>query len=69
MTREDAIALFHLQRLWMGTYAIGRTDEGTWTARPYRRGATTLTAGTAPDLQWLMRTDYGDWLRTSRLRA
>jgi hypothetical protein len=62
VTNEDATALFHLRCLWQGAYAISLTD-GIWLARRRDNPARILTADTA-ELRWLLRTDYGLWLRT-----
>jgi hypothetical protein len=53
----------HLRGLWQPTYAIALAG-GTWTARRRDNPARVLTAATADDLRWQIRTDYSDWLRT-----
>ena len=63
MTSEDATALFHLRCLWDSAYAISLTD-GIWVARRRDNPTSILTADTAPELRWLLRVDYGQWLRT-----
>ena len=64
MTSEDATALFHLMGcLWDTAYAIRLTD-GIWVACRRDNPTRVLTADTAPELRWLLRADYGQWLRT-----
>jgi hypothetical protein len=63
VTSEDATGLFYLRCLWHGAYAISLTD-GVWIARRRDNSTRTLTADTAPELRWLLRADYGQWLRT-----
>ncbi len=63
MTSEDATALFHLRCLWDSTYAISVTD-GIWVAHRHDSPTRVLTVDTAPELQWLLRADYGQTLRT-----
>lgn len=63
MTSEDASALFHLRCLWQGAYAISLTD-GIWVASRHDNPTRVLTADTASELRWLLRADYGLWLRT-----
>jgi hypothetical protein len=61
VTSEDATALFHMRCLWHGAYAISVTD-GIWVARRCDNPTRVLTADTAPELRWLLRADYGQWL-------
>jgi hypothetical protein len=56
VTSEDATALFHLQCLWHGAYAISLTD-GIWAARRAGNPTRVLTADSAPELRWLLRAD------------
>jgi hypothetical protein len=63
VTSEDATDLFHLRCLWHGTYVISLTD-GIWVARRRDHSTRILTADIAPQLRWLLRADYGQWLRT-----
>ena len=63
MTSEEATALFHLRCLWHGAYAITVTDS-IWVARRCDNPTRVLTADTGPELRWLLRVDYGQWLRT-----
>jgi hypothetical protein len=63
VTSEDATTLFHLRCLWHGTYTITMTG-GIWAARRSGKPSRILTADTAPELRWLLRADYGIWLRT-----
>jgi hypothetical protein len=64
VTSEDATTLFHLRCLWHGTYTISVTD-GTWAARCTGNPTRILTAESAPQLRWLLRTDYSQQLRTA----
>jgi hypothetical protein len=50
--------------MWQQAYAISLSD-GIWTAQRHDDPTCVLTADTAPDLRWQIRTDYGAWLRTS----
>jgi len=63
VTGDEATDLLHLRCLWHEAYAITLTD-GIWTARRHDTPDQVLTAGTAPDLRWQIRNDYGEWLRT-----
>jgi hypothetical protein len=63
VTSEDAATLLHLRSLWQDAYAI-TLSKGVWTARRHDNADRVLTADTAPDLRWQIRTDYGEWLRT-----
>jgi hypothetical protein len=63
LTSEDATALFHLRCLWDSAYAISLTDD-IWVARRRDNPTRVITADTAPELRWLLRADYGRWLRT-----
>jgi hypothetical protein len=38
--------------------------DGIWVARSLDNPTHVLTADTAPELRWLLRTAYGQWLRT-----
>jgi hypothetical protein len=38
--------------------------DGIWIARRRDNPPRILTADTAPQLCWLLRIDYGQWLRT-----
>jgi hypothetical protein len=62
VTSEEATDLLDLQCRWRDAYAITFSDE-VWAARRHGNPATVLTADTAPELRWLIRTDYGEWLR------
>lgn len=68
MTSEEATDLLDLQCCWCDAYAI-TLSNGVWTARRRDNLGTLLTADTGPELRWLIRTDYGDWLRHPRLIA
>jgi hypothetical protein len=37
---------------------------GVWAARRHDNPATVLAADSTPELRWLIRADYGEWLRT-----
>ena len=63
MTSDEATDLLHLRGLWQQAYAITLTN-GVWTATAHHSPGRVLTAGTATDLRWQIRTDYGEWLRT-----
>jgi hypothetical protein len=63
VTADEATDLLHLRGLWQPAYTI-TVSEGVWTARRHDNPARALTADTAPDLRWQIRTDYGEWLRT-----
>jgi hypothetical protein len=49
--------------LWDTAYAIRLTD-GIWVACRRDNPTCVLTAATALELRWLLRADYGQWLRT-----
>jgi hypothetical protein len=63
VTSEEATDLFILHCSWRDAYAITLSD-GVWAAHRHDNPTKVLTADTAPELRWLMRTDYGEWLRT-----
>jgi hypothetical protein len=64
VTSDQATDLLHLRCMWQQAYAISLSD-GIWTAQRHDDPTCVLTADTAPDLRWQIRTDYGAWLRTS----
>jgi hypothetical protein len=61
VTSEEATALFQMRCNWE-SYRITFTD-GVWAACRYNNPANVLTADTAAQLNWQIRTDYGDWLQ------
>lgn len=62
MISDEATDLLHLRCLWQQAYAI-TTSEGVWTARRHGDPARALTADSAPDLRWRIRSDDSEWLR------
>jgi hypothetical protein len=59
MNPDDREALARLGRHWGEHYAVTMRD-GCWSAIPYGRPATILTADSAEELWELLRTDYAD---------
>ena len=57
MTAEEEAALTDLGHHWGHVYAIAMCD-GIWTAQPYDRPASILTADSADQLRKLIRQDY-----------
>ena len=57
MTAEEQAALADLGYHWGSEYAIAMCD-GVWTARPYDRPASILTANGAEQLRKLIRQNY-----------